>query len=425
MCLATTGRPSCFTMLTGPLAGCRGAGTKPALCRSTVPPPPFAAPCQAQPCAATACAARRGAWAASSSGGHAPDAAHARNARPARRATAAAASGAAGPSVAVLGAGVVGLTSALRLLQELPGSRVTIISSKLGTDTTTAGAAGLWGPYKMSNTPEELTLRWGSATFEHLMRLFYTADAPRAGVFLSYAHHVLSEPEPPPAWTNIVHSFGPMDPKHLALLPARYKHGYSYGTVMCEGRRYLQYLTDAINATGRAEWKSGVSLAGWAQALEYGAFDALCNCCGLGAFEVAKDKTMYPIRGQVMRVRAPWVTETYRADTDFYIIPNRDWVVLGGTAQVGDWSTDVDAADKERIWSGCCALMPSLRHAQVVEDWVGLRPGRPSVRVQMEAAGMATGGMSVVHNYGHGGAGLTLAWGCAGDVVELVRGALA
>eukprot|EP00955_Chlamydomonas_euryale_P036037 350318-Chlamydomonas_euryale.AAC.16 len=85
---------------------------------------------------------------------------------------------------------------------------------------------------KMSNTPEELTLRWGSATFEHLMRLFYTADAPRAGVFLSYAHHVLSEPEPPPAWTNIVHSFGPMDPKHLALLPARYKHGYSYGTVM-------------------------------------------------------------------------------------------------------------------------------------------------------------------------------------------------
>ncbi|KAG1658960.1 hypothetical protein FOA52_004376 [Chlamydomonas sp. UWO 241] len=328
-------------------------------------------------------------------------------------------SAAAGPSVVVIGGGVAGLTSALRVLTEVPGSTVTIVSDKLGIETTTAGAAGLWGPYKMSNTPEELVNRWGGETFEHLMGLFYSRDAVRAGVFLCYAHHVTSGYEDPPAWHNVVHNWAPMDPKHLALLPGKYTHGHSYGNVMCEGRFYMQYVTDAINATGRAEWRNGVTLSHWKEALTLGSFNALVNCSGLGAHTVAGDKEMYPIRGQVMRVRAPWVTQVYRADTDFYIIPNREYVVLGGTAQVGDWSTEVDASDQKRIWEGCCALVPSLAQGEVVEDWVGLRPGRPSVRVEIEAADVP-----VVHNYGHGGAGLTLSWGCAGDVARLLRGAL-
>ncbi len=67
---------------------------------------------------------------------------------------------------------------------------------------------------------------------------------------------------------------------------------------------------------------------------------------------------------------------------------------------------------------------------QIVSDWVGLRPGRTRLRLEVERGGgggtgggaVAPGGAPlVVHNYGHGGAGLTLAWGCAGEVVRLLR----
>lgn len=78
------------------------------------------------------------------------------------------------------------------------------------------------------------------------------------------------------------------------------------------------------------------------------------------------------------------------------------------------------------------------RGAEIVCDWVGLRPGRTTLRLELEhmkllapAAGSSGGAgvgreaaMPVVHNYGHGGAGLTLAWGCAGDASALLAGAL-
>ena len=72
------------------------------------------------------------------------------------------------PDIVVLGAGVIGLTSALRLCDELPTAKVTVLAEKLENETTTAGAAGLWEPYKLSDTPPELIRRWGRDTFEHL-----------------------------------------------------------------------------------------------------------------------------------------------------------------------------------------------------------------------------------------------------------------
>ncbi len=70
--------------------------------------------------------------------------------------------------VIVVGAGVIGLTSAIRLCEELPNAEVTVIADKFENETTTAGAAGLWEPYKLSDTPPELIKRWGRETFDHL-----------------------------------------------------------------------------------------------------------------------------------------------------------------------------------------------------------------------------------------------------------------
>ena len=70
-----------------------------------------------------------------------------------------------------------------------------------------------------------------------------------------------------------------------------------------------------------------------------------------------------------------------------------------------------------RIVRDITAVFPSLRGARVVAERVGLRPVRPEVRLDAEAL---PGGRVLWHNYGHGGAGVTLSWGCAREVAAVV-----
>ena len=90
--------------------------------------------------------------------------------------------------------------------------------------------------------------------------------------------------------------------------------------------------------------------------------------------------------------------------------------VLGGTAQIDDWGLEVRPEDDELILSKVEALWPDLDRSKIVGGTVGLRPSRSEVRLEVETIS----GRMVVHNYGHGGAGVTLSWGCADEVVSLV-----
>jgi D-amino-acid oxidase len=76
-----------------------------------------------------------------------------------------------------------------------------------------------------------------------------------------------------------------------------------------------------------------------------------------------------------------------------------------------------DPATAAAVLERCATLVPALRAARVLEHRVGLRPTRPAVRLE---AGLLDDGRPVVHDYGHGGAGVTLSHGCAAEVVELV-----
>jgi D-amino-acid oxidase len=92
--------------------------------------------------------------------------------------------------------------------------------------------------------------------------------------------------------------------------------------------------------------------------------------------------------------------------------------VVGGTADEGVWDLAVSPEASETILAKGRALEPRLTGVADRGAKVGLRPGRREVRLEMERP---SPGLRVIHNYGHGGAGITLSWGCAREVAELAR----
>ena len=90
-------------------------------------------------------------------------------------------------------------------------------------------------------------------------------------------------------------------------------------------------------------------------------YDVVFNCLGLGNISFCGDKKLVPIRGQMIRVIAPWIKHFYYTDDNCYIIPNVSTVCLGGTRQVGNSSLDLDTSDSKGILERCEKMCPSLK----------------------------------------------------------------
>jgi D-amino-acid oxidase len=151
------------------------------------------------------------------------------------------------------------------------------------------------------------------------------------------------------------------------------------------------------------------------------------NCTGVDARELTCDADLHPIRGQVVIVargaasRVVLVDEPDQTTNTTFIIPRNDCIVLGGTSEPGARNMDPDVATATAIRDRCVAIMPALADAPVLGHKVGLRPGRSVVRMEAERR---AGGL-VVHNYGHGGGGVTFSWSCAEEATRLVAQARA
>jgi D-amino-acid oxidase len=145
------------------------------------------------------------------------------------------------------------------------------------------------------------------------------------------------------------------------------------------------------------------------------------NATGLAAGRLSDDMAVHPARGQIVLVANPGLEVSIRAEGDpnTYIHPRTRDVVLGGTYQADVWDMTPDPAIREAILTRCIALVPRLAEARILGEKVGLRPARrggPRVAAERTPLGV------LVHAYGHGGAGMTLAWGCANEVARLALG---
>lgn len=316
------------------------------------------------------------------------------------------------PDVCVIGAGVIGLSAAVALLRD--GHRVTVYAAEPPDRTTSAVAGALWGPHLVG--ADDRVDRWAGLTLAHLSELA-ARSAAGAAVRSGLAASAADDETEPPSFAKGTGQPVRCDPRQL---PAGYTSGWRYQAPVVDMPLYLEHLLALLgDAGGRLE--VGTALPDLAAALERWPARVLVNCAGIGARDLVPDESLVPVSGQVVRAANPGLDTFFVGDGAdgevTYIFPHGPTVVLGGTHSHGSDSRRPDPAVARDILDRCTSVEPRLAGVQVLANRVGLRPVRPSVRLDAVPAG---GGRHVVHCYGHGGAGLTLSWGCGLDVAALV-----
>ncbi|WP_330343964.1 FAD-binding oxidoreductase [Streptomyces longwoodensis] len=307
--------------------------------------------------------------------------------------------------VIVVGGGVIGLTTAVVLAER--GHRVRVWTREPAERTTSAVAGGLWWPYHIE--PVESARAWALRSLEVYEEL--AARPSRTGVRL--VEGVLGETDPAEveAWAA-----GRL-PGLRAATAAEYPRGGGLWArlPLVDMPAHLPWLRERLVAAGGTVEVRAVGDLAEADA------PVVVNCSGLGARELAADPAVRPVRGQLVVVENPgigtWLVSTDADGEPTYLLPQPGRLLLGGTAEEDAWSTDPDPAVAEAIVRRCAALRPEVAGARVLGHRVGLRPARPAVRL---GRGTLPDGRPVVHHYGHGGAGVTVAWGCAEEAAGLV-----
>ncbi|KAK9534061.1 hypothetical protein VZT92_009136 [Zoarces viviparus] len=321
--------------------------------------------------------------------------------------------------VVVVGAGVIGFSTAVCVAEALPFCSVTLLAEKFSPDTTSDGAAGILFAGKFPDIPLERQRRWFKNSFDHLLDIAQSQHSPEAGVMLSSGWQIFKDvqADKKPFWSEAVIGFRFMTDSELKRFP-EHKFGHAFTTIKCECSSYLPWLEKRFRkAGGLVEQRKVNSL----QELS-NSYDIIVNCSGLGSKLLVGDNKVYPVRGQVLKVEAPWLQHFIRdGDGKTYIFPGMHCVTIGGTRQEGDRRLQVDEGDTKGILERCSGLEPSIGKAKVLGEWVGLRPSRRNPRVEREVVQLQGRRVPVVHNYGHGGWGVTLAWGTALDALGLVR----
>ncbi|MEV1292421.1 FAD-dependent oxidoreductase [Pseudonocardia sp. NPDC049635] len=307
----------------------------------------------------------------------------------------------------VVGAGIAGLSCAVRLRER--GWSVRVLSDVAVHGSTSHLAAAVWFPTRSG--PRNKVLDWGGRTFGTL------AAQARAGVpgVVMRESLTLYRHEPGPQWWAA--AVGPVRPARPDELPPGYRHGLRFAVPLVEMPVYLPWLAGEARRRGVVlERRRVTSLA------EAGAdADLVVHCSGLGARSLAGDTSVTPVRGQIVRVVNPGLALSVRDEAHpsgrAYVHPREHDCILGGTLDEGVWDTTPDPAVGAAIVERCHDIVPALRGAPVIEHVAGLRPARPEVRLEAEPATAER--PRVIHDYGHGGSGITLSWGCADDVAAL------
>jgi D-amino-acid oxidase len=303
--------------------------------------------------------------------------------------------------IAVIGSGVVGLTSAIRLLEH--NHHVTILAKDLPLQTTSSVAAAFWYPSVVS----ERVRAWCLESLETFRQLAKAAS----GISLVNIYELDQFPE-----AKVQLELAGDLEEVPSVFPDPWRYVYRATVPKIDVPVYLPKLAERFSALGgRLEQREVASFEKMAE------FDVIVNCAALGNRQLSNDLDVHPIRGQIIRIKKPDIGEDIihvNSDTlPTYIVPRSSDCLLGGTYQADNWDMNVDKKIAKEILERTITLLPSMGQVEILEHKVGLRPGRSEVRLELEIIN----GRPVVHNYGHGSIGHTLSWGCAKEVVRRIE----
>ncbi|CAN5644924.1 FAD-dependent oxidoreductase [soil metagenome] len=311
-----------------------------------------------------------------------------------------------GYNIAIVGAGISGMSTAYLLKKQ--GHNVTIYASSFSPHITSNKAAAFWFPYHIRN--DKRGIEWCNTTYKYYLHF---AEDPNTGISLRQLHKILREhvAEEEPIWRDFMPNgcVRMMEPGELQPGVAK---GYDIRVPLIETQLFLPWLMQQLKQAGVA------FIAKKIEALDElsSRYDVIVNCSALGARELCKDDQVIPVRGQVGLI-APGGDLPIYLDNEkpLYIVPRKDAIIIGGTYEINEEHAITEPATIDRLLKTAYKVFPELAQHKVIGSWAGLRPYRKEVRVERET------GKNIVHNYGHGGSGFTLAFGCAETVCKLVQ----
>lgn len=309
--------------------------------------------------------------------------------------------------VIVIGCGIIGLTTAITLQNHK--FKVKIITSKLPAETTSAIAAAVWLPYKVK--PFDKVKKWSRTSYTTYSTL---ANERNSSINMTELTIIINSEEDV-WWKDAL----PRDNIRIAKaeeLPKGHALGYILTVPMIETHLHLQFLLEKFESSG-----GQVSIREVKSLNEFDHDPFIINCTGLDAKDLTDDKELYPIQGQVVHLQpdpdlqctVSEIAVGINKDQLAYIIPRSDYTILGGTAKINADGLIPSDEEAKSIIKRCQALDDNIDPKKYVNTYIGLRPGRSEIRLEQEN--------NVIHNYGHGGGGYTVAWGCADRVLELIN----
>jgi D-amino-acid oxidase len=326
-------------------------------------------------------------------------------------------------NITVIGAGVSGLSCAIRLLER--GHRVQVHADRRTPHTTSDRSAAAFTPFRGSGG--EGLRRWTRDAYARFVELAERAE-PTCGVRLAWMSEFFFEPlAEMPWWSDLVGGV-----EVIERVPSRYAAGLRMRMPTMDMTLYMPWLEQRVMKLGGNIVEEHV--VDLHAPFRHGA-DVVVNASGLGARALAHDDAMQPMRGQVMHVANDIALEECFADsgrgsTSTYVFPFERHIVLGGTCEVGIEEATTDEKDLSAILDRCRTMLRETGHARWsdlgrtrIKAWSGLRPARvvgeddAAIRLELERL---DGELPVVHDYGHSRMGVTLSWGCADEVARLV-----
>ncbi len=305
-------------------------------------------------------------------------------------------------NIAIVGAGICGLSTAYELLQA--GYKVTLIAKEFSPNITSNKAAAFWFPYHIRN--DERGIEWCKKSYSFFKEK--SADSLTGISMISIIKASKKGADDETSWLNYMpeSSYSILSENEI---PNGYEKGCKAIVPLIETQIFLPWLMNQIKAKGANIFQKEITDL---KELENN-FDVVVNCSALGARQLCNDASVIPFRGQVVLLEPGFPNYIFLDNqTPSYIVPRKDATILGGTYEEGVFEATTEEASLNEILQKAYNILPALKERKVIGSWAGLRPFRNLVRLEREG--------NVVHNYGHGGSGFTLSFGCASEVVSLI-----